>query len=508
MLSRASTTSGGHPRRWWILSALCLILFVVMVDNTIANVAIPSIASDLDASATQLQWIVNGYSLTLAALLIVAGSLSDRYGRKKGLLGGLALFALGSLIGTLAPTADVLVLARVLMGIGGAFLLPGTLGTLVRTFNDQDRPRAIGIWAAASAAALGMGPVIGGLLLDHFTWHSVFLVNVPVALVAAISLGVLLDESSDGTSRQVDVAGAMLLALTITALVWSISAASQAEATSWTVVLSSALAFTAGTIFVMWERRHPAPILNLGLARNARFRAAVLGGVLTSLGMGGSLFVLTQNLQFLRGYSPLQAGIQLLPMAAGVFLVSSFLSARVLRNLGLGRGIALGVTIEGFGLALLGFAPLDNAWVMTVGLALVGSGAGITGPLVSNALISSIPPAQANTGSGVNGTLQEIGSGLGVATFAMATTLFFSQNVPDSLRSAASQSFLAAMNTAGSPDAVDSVQRSFASATSISLVLGAGAVLAGGILTGILLTHAERASAESKTGTSEGAAGL
>lgn len=496
MSSRVSETHGSNPRRWWILAALCLILFVVMVDNTILNVAIPSIASDLNASANQMQWVINGYSLTLAALLIVAGSLSDRYGRKKGMIAGLALFALGSLIGAFSPSITVLIGGRILMGVGGAFLVPGTLGTLVRTFDDHDRPRAIGVWSAASAAALGLGPVTGGVLIDLFTWHSVFVVNVPVSVIATICLGVLLDESSNGASRRPDIAGAFLLALTTGAFLWAIGNANHAAIAPVPIMLSAALGGVAGVTFVLWVWKHPAPVLNLRLMRIPRFRAAVFGGILTSFGMGGSLFILTQILQFLRGYSPLQAGIQLVPMAAGVFLVSSFLSARILRCLGLGRGITLGVVVEAAGLVLLGFAPVHSSWVTTVGLVLVGAGAGIVGPLVSNALISSIPPAQANTGSGVNGTLQELGSGIGVATFAMTTTLFFSQNVPDSLRSAASQSFLAAREAAGTPEVVSATYEAFASATSISLLLGASAVLAGGLLTGVLLARTEHGEGE------------
>ncbi|PAZ10466.1 MFS transporter [Streptomyces sp. SA15] len=483
------------PRRWWILGVLCTSLFVIVLDNTILNVAIPSITEQLGASNAQVQWTLNAYTLVLSGLLITAGGLSDRLGRKRALLAGLAVFGAGSLLGAFAPSPHILITARVLMGVGAAFLMPGTLAVLVRTFDDEERPRAIGIWAAVSSAGMALGPVLGGFLLDHFWWGSTFLINVPVAVVGLLAMGVLLPESKDPGHARPDLIGAVLATLSVVALVWAVISVPRDGWLAPQTLGVGLLGLVCVTVFVWWERRVADPMLDMAMFANPKFRGAVFGGILSAFGMAGSLFLLTQDLQFLRGYDPLEAGAQLTPMAIGVLASSILVSPRVLKAAGVGKGIAIGVTCSAAGLLTVALAPDDNGYVvLVVGLLLLGGGAGISGPLVANALMSSIPRERANTGSGVNNTLQELGSGLGVGVLGAVLIGIFSQAVPDTLRTAASESYPEAVAAvSGSPEALHEVQDSFAHALTLSQVVGALAVLVGGWIAGALLLRAEKA---------------
>ncbi|CAL9353535.1 MFS transporter [Streptomyces sp. enrichment culture] len=483
------------PRRWWILAVLCTSLFVIVLDNTILNVAIPSITEQLGASTAQIQWTLNAYTLILSGLLITAGGLSDRLGRKRALLLGLAVFGGGSLLGALAPSPQVLIAARALMGIGAAFLMPGTLAVLVRTFDDEERPRAIGVWAAVSSAGMALGPVLGGFLLDHFWWGSTFLINVPVAIVGLIAMGVLLPESKDPGNSRPDLAGALLSTVSVVSLVWAVISVPR---DGWLApqTLGAGLVGLAGVaLFVWWERRVDDPMLDMAMFGNPKFRGAVFGGILTAFGLAGSLFLLTQDLQFLRGYDPLEAGAQLTPMAIGVLACSILVSPRVLKAVGVGKGIVIGVTCSAVGLLTVALAPDENGYaVLVAGLLLLGGGAGVSGPLVANALMSSIPRERASTGSGVNNTLQELGSGLGIGVLGAVLTGIFAQAVPDALRSAAGESYPEAVAAAdGSPGLLDEVRDGFAQALTLSQLIGAGAVLVGGCIAGSMLLRAERA---------------
>ncbi len=483
------------PRRWWILAVLCTSLFVIVLDNTILNVAIPSITDQLGASTAQIQWTLNAYTLVLSGLLITAGGLSDRLGRKRALLLGLAVFGAGSALGAFAPNPHILIAARALMGIGAAFLMPGTLAVLVRTFDDEERPRAIGVWAAVSSAGMALGPVFGGFLLDHFWWGVTFLINIPVAVVGLVAMGLLLPESKDPGHSRPDLLGALLSTVSVVSLVWAVISIPNDGWMAPQTAGAGLLGLAGLAVFVWWERRVADPMLDMAMFGNPKFRGAVFGGILTAFGMAGSLFLLTQDLQFLRGYDPLEAGAQLTPMAIGVLASSMLLSPRVLKTLGVGKGIALGVTCSSAGLFTVALAPGNGYAVLVVGLLLLGGGAGISGPLVANALMSSIPRERASTGSGVNNTLQELGSGLGVAVLGALLAAVFSQTAPGALGSAAGKSYPVAVTAAGGSQALlHKVHDAFAHALLISQLLGAAAVLIGGWIAGSLLLRAEAAA--------------
>lgn len=482
------------PRRWWILAVLCSSLFVIVLDNTILNVAIPSITEQLDASTAQIQWTINAYTLVLSGLLITAGGLSDRLGRKRALLLGLLVFGVGSAIGAFAGSPEVLIGARALMGVGAAFLMPGTLAVLVRTFDNEERPKAIGIWAAVSSVGMALGPVLGGFLLDHFWWGVTFLINVPVAVVGLIAMGALLRESKDPVNARPDLIGALLCTVSVVALVWAVISVPGQGWLDPETLGAGLLGLAGATVFVRWELRAPDPMLDMTMFKNPKFRGAVFGGILSAFGMAGSLFLLTQDLQFLRGYAPLEAGAQLTPMAVGVLISSILISPRVVRKLGIGKGVALGVTCSAAGLLTVALAPDDGYLVLAAGLLLLGGGAGISGPLVANALMSSIPPERASTGSGVNNTLQELGSGLGVGVLGAVLVAAFSQNLPGGLGGAAAESFPAAVAAAGDDSGLlAQVRDSFADSLTVSQLIGAAAVLLGGWLAGALLLRADRA---------------
>ncbi|HWO63401.1 MAG TPA: MFS transporter, partial [Umezawaea sp.] len=211
-----------HPQRWLVLGVLCLSVMVVVLDNTVLNVAIPSISTGLGAGTADIQWMINAYSLVLAGLLLTSGALSDRFGRKRALVAGLAVFGVGSAVAAYAGTPEALIGARAFMGLGAAFLMPGTLAVLVQLFDERERPRAIAVWAAVSSIGLAGGPVIGGFLIDHFWWGSVFLVNVPVAALAVVAVVLLVPESKDPTVRTPDVLGSVLSTIAMTSLVWAV----------------------------------------------------------------------------------------------------------------------------------------------------------------------------------------------------------------------------------------------------------------------------------------------
>jgi EmrB/QacA subfamily drug resistance transporter len=503
--SSAATAQQRDPRRWWILAVLCSSLFVIVLDNTILNVAIPSITEQLGASTAQIQWTLNAYTLVLSGLLITAGGLSDRLGRKRALLLGLLVFGGGSLMGALAKSPEVLIAARVLMGVGAAFLMPGTLAVLVRTFDDEERPRAIGIWAAVSSVGMALGPVVGGFLLDHFWWGSTFLINVPVAAVGLVAMALLLRESKDPGHSRPDLLGALLSTVAVVSLVWAVITIPREGWLSPKTLTAGLLGIAVGVTFVWWERRVQDPMLDMAMFKNPKFRGAVFGGILTAFGMAGSLFLLTQDLQFLRGYDPLEAGAQLIPMAVGVLFSSVVVSPRVLKKLGIGKGVALGVSASAAGLTVVALAPDSNGYlVLVAGLLLLGGGAGISGPLVANALMSSIPPERASTGSGVNNTLQELGSGLGVGVLGAVLVAVFSQTVPDRLGAAAGESYPQAVKAAGDSQALlADVRDAFTSALTASQLIGAAAVLLGGWIAGMLLLRADRAAAAAAAAAAE-----
>ncbi|HEX3947528.1 MAG TPA: MFS transporter [Acidimicrobiales bacterium] len=405
----------GHPRRRAILLVLCLSLLVVTIDNTILNTALPTLARDLHAGTSALQWIVDGYTLCFAALLIPAGALGDRFGRRRMLIGGLALFALGSLAAAFAANGGTLIADRVLMGLGAAFVMPSTLSILNAVFPARERPQAIAAWSAVAGAGIAIGPTLGGLLLSHFWWGSVFLVNAPLVAVALIGVVRVVPESADPVSHRLDLVGTVLAA---TGLVGLVDAIIEAPARGWTgpvtlVELAVAIGVLVG--FVRWELRVAHPLIDLRVFRSRSFSAAAGAVTVIFFALFGSLFVLTQYLQLVHGYSPLAAGLRALPFAGAMAVVSP-VSTSLARRLGSRIVIAGGLLLMAVGLLVLSSVGVDTPYPpLAVFVAVMGAGMGLVMAPASTTIMGSVPLAQAGVASAVNDTIREVGGALGVA---------------------------------------------------------------------------------------------
>ncbi|MET9801834.1 MFS transporter [Streptomyces sp. NPDC006368] len=485
-------TGGGHPQRWLILGVICLAQLTVLLDNTVLNVAIPSLTGELDASTSDVQWMINAYSLVQSGLLLTAGNAADRYGRRKMLLTGLALFGLGSLAAGLAQSSGQLIAARAGMGIGGALLMTTTLAVVVQVFDDSERVKAIALWSTVSSLGFAAGPLIGGLVLDHFWWGAIFLINIPVALIGLVAVAALVPESKHKQGDRPDLLGALLSTIGMTALVYAIISGPEHGWTSTRVGVSTAIGVLVLGLFALWELRTPHPMLDMHFFRNQRFVGAVAGTILVAFGMTGSLFLLTQHLQFVLGYGPLDAGLRTAPLALTVVVLNvAGVGARLLPKLGTPWTIALGMAMVAAGLAAIAVLGGAHGYGgMLLGLVVMGAGVALSMPAMANAIMSAIPPEKAGVGAGINGTLAEFGNGLGVAVLGAVLNSRFASLVTAAGVSAAS--LPAALAAAGTPAERSRVADAFATGLETSQLVGAVAVLAGGLLAALLLRRAER----------------
>jgi EmrB/QacA subfamily drug resistance transporter len=483
-----------HPQRWVILGVVCLAQLVVLLDNTVLNVAIPSLIQALNASTSDTQWMINAYALLQSGLLLAAGSLSDRYGRKKALITGLLVFGLGSLAAAFSHSSPQLIAARAGMGIGGALLMTTTLAVIMQVFDDEERPRAIGIWAAVSSVGFAGGPLVGGLFLAHFWWGSIFLINVPVALIGGVAVALLIPESKNPLGKRPDLIGAVLSTIGMIGIVYAIISSPARGWTSTAVLVSTLVGVVTLAAFVRWEARIPYPMLDMGLFRNRRFSGAVGGGLLVAFGMAGSLFLLTQHLQFVLGYSPLAAGLRTAPLAAVIAALNLWgAGARLLPRLGTPGTIAVGMTLLAVGLAgvaLLGNPTYGYGGVLA-GLLVMGCGIALAMPAMANAIMGAIPPEKAGAGAGVQGTVTEFGGGLGVAILGAVLNSRFAVLLAASVGAAAAGSLPEAL-AAATAQQREQVREAFASSVRLSQLIGAVAVLVGGLLAALLLYSAGR----------------
>ncbi|MFI7387784.1 MFS transporter [Streptomyces sp. NPDC049813] len=481
------------PRRWLILGVICLSQLVVILDNTILNVAVPTLTDDLGATTAEIQWIINAYVLVQAGLLLTAGAAADRYGRKRLLLTGLALFGAGSLAAGLAQSAGQLTAARAGMGIGGALLLTTTLAVAVQVFDEDERVRAIGIWAAVNALGFAAGPLVGGVLLDHFWWGALFLVNLPVVVLGLVAVAALVPESRAEAGQRPDLLGAVLSTVAMTALVYAVVSGPEHGWTSAHVLLGAVVGACALSGFVVWERRFPHPMLDMSFFRNRTFTGAVFGALLITFGSGGALFLLTQQLQFVLGYGPLEAGLRTAPFALTVVLLNfTGVSARFSARLGIPGAVALGMTLLACGLAAVAVAGrvVDGYGGLLAGLVLMGVGCAFANPAMAVAVLGAMPREKAGAGAGIEGTVTEFGSGLGVAVLGAVLSARFSALVP-----VTAASLPAALAAADSAAERSTVTRAFGSALETGQLVGAAAVLAGGLVAATLLRRAERSAA-------------
>ena len=402
--------------RWAALGVLCASLLAIVIDNTIVNVALPTLVRDLDADVSDLQWVVDAYTLVFAGLLLLAGALGDRFGRRRTLLAGLAVFGGASAFAAYAGGVDALIAARAVMGAGAAFIMPATLSLLVSVFTDaRERAMAIGIWAATAGLGVALGPVLGGFLLDHFWWGSIFIVNVPLTAIAIVAGRRFIPESRDPIARRIDWTGAGLSGVGLVAFVWAIIEAPSKGWTSAPVLVAGALAAAALVAFVVRQRRIEEPLLDVRLFKNPRFTAASSTITVLFFALFGFLFLSTQYLQFVLGYSPSAAGVRVLPYA-GAMIVFAPLSSKLVARFGTKGVAATGMLLFATGLAVAATLTTSSGYgPLAIALLFMGAGMGLAGAPATESIMGSLPPARANIGSAVNDTARELGGALGVA---------------------------------------------------------------------------------------------
>jgi EmrB/QacA subfamily drug resistance transporter len=436
--SIASRTRSPHPesarpvndaritkRQWLALGVMCFTVLLISLDQTVLNVALPTLVRELHPSSSGLQWIADGYTLTNAVLLLFGGALGDRFGRRRLFLIGVAIFGGGSLGCALVHSTGPLIGARALMGLGAAFLMPATLSLIVSTFSGHNRARAIGIWAGVGGIGAAAGPLLGGWLLQHFWWGSVFLINVPVALLALIGGFFAVSESRAVNRPRLDPVGVLLSSLGLTALTYGLIVTSTDGWGSGTVVGSLIFAVALLTVFLFWDSRRSQPFLDLALFANRTFSSALGAVTAAFFAMFGVSYLLSQYIQFVQGADPFGVGIRFLPLAMGS-LVSSNVAARLTERFGLRTIMLSGMGLITGGLVTLATLTVDSGF-LTVGIAfaLIGSGMGVAVAPASNAIVGTLSADKVGAGSGLRSMVQLLGGSFGVAIVgSLATTAY------------------------------------------------------------------------------------
>jgi MFS transporter, DHA2 family, multidrug resistance protein len=500
-----------HALRWRTLGVLSLSLLIIGLDNTILNVALPTLQEEFDASSSTLQWMVDSYLLVFAGLLLVFGTLGDRLGRKLALQAGIATFGLASLGALVADSASEVIVMRSLMGVGAALIMPATLSIIANVFPSEERAKAIGIWAALAAVGIGLGPLAGGLLIDWFDWSAVFLVNVPVA-VAAVLLGIrFIPESRDPDPGSFDVAGAVLSTAGFTVLVYAVI---EAPEQGWGSALILGLLAAAGALlagFVRWERLTAQPMLDLDFFRNARFTVGTVAVSVAFFSLLGGIFALTQYLQFAHGYSAIEAGAVMTPLALGL-IIGAGSSSRAVERIGVARVVAAGLT--GLAIVLVTTVSWDAgtslpallAWFFFLALSM-----GWVMAPATEAVVSAVPAAKSGVASAMNTVARMVSGALGVAVVGSLVNSLYASDVEPALsglpapaREVAGESIGAANAVAGQlpPEAGSSLLASagdsFVDAMARGLVVAAAlsataAVLVARVLSGRRVKRVPRA---------------
>ncbi|MBU6329674.1 MAG: DHA2 family efflux MFS transporter permease subunit [Acidobacteria bacterium] len=481
-----------HRRRWLILVVLAASVFLVVVDNTIVNVALPRLSRDLGASTTQLQWIVDAYSLVFAGLLLAGGAIGDRLGRKGALQIGLVIFAAMSTLGAFAADSGQLIAARAAMGVGAALVFPATLAILTNVFTDPvERAKAIGVWSAVSGAAVAFGPITGGFLLEHFWWGSVLLVNLPIVVVALIAGAILIPTSRDPEVGRFDLPGIALSIAGISLLVFTVIEGPHWGWTTLRTLGGFAVSIALIGAFIGVELRRSHPMLDVRVFRNARFSAAAGSVAVAFFTLFGFIFLATQYFQFVRGYSTLSAGVHTLPFAIFAGITAPF-AARLAMRFGPRRVISVGLLSMAIGLTIASTFTSTTSYfgVVMWSMALMATGLSLVTSPATEAIMSSLPREKAGAGAAVNDVTRELGGTLGVAvvgsvfasTYAPRIGSFLGQfPVPADAVAAARESVAAALVVA--TRAPQEVQASIGAAASSAFMDGMsiGCLVAAGV---------------------------
>ena len=510
-----------QDRRWFILGVLVLSLLVVVLDNTILNVALKTIAlptdakpvSGLGASQSQLEWAINSYTLVFAGLLFTWGVMGDRLGRRRLLMAGMVVFGAGSVLSAFSQNPGQLIGFRAIMGIGGAAVMPATLSIITNVFEPHERGRAIAIWAGFSGLAIAIGPITGGLLLKYFWWGSVFLVNVPIVALAIVGILALVPESKDPRPQRVDPLGVFLSIAGLVLLVYGIIRGGQYSDFSkpevWATMAGGVLLLA---LFVVAERRTDHPSLDVRLFRNPSFSAASGAVTLTFFALMGSTFFLVFYLQSVRGYTPLQSGLLLLPVAVGIAVFAPR-SATMVKRFGAKAVCATGLLMVTASFAAYLFLQIDTPlWVIELIFFVQGAGMGNVMAPATESIMSTLPRERAGAGSAVNNTVRQVGGALGVAILGSLLSAVYRSDVrphlaglPDVVRARAGESVeatLAVARAAHAPQLVRPAQDAFISAMHVTAIGSAGVAFLGVVV--VLLFLPGRAPGRHEQGVALG----
>jgi EmrB/QacA subfamily drug resistance transporter len=483
-------------RRYLVLATVCLAAFAINLDTTIVNVALPDLGRQLHAGTRDLQWIVDGYNLAFAALVLTAGSLGDRFGRRPALLVGLGGFAIASGVGAAMQSAGALVIVRFVMGAFAAVIFPTTLSIITNTFPDRgERAKAIGLWGAVTGLGVAVGPITGGLLLAHFGWPSVFIALVPVAFVAFVATLRYVPESSDPAEARLDPAGLVLSSAAIGLLVYTII---EAPGRGWTAALTLLGFVGAGVLaaaFVLVERRQAHPMIDVALFRRPAFSAASGAVTVAFFALFGFIFLVTQYFQFIRGYGSLSTGARILPVAITIAL-GSVIGVALASRIGTRVVVMTGLLLLGASFGWISVSPTFMSYGQIVGqMVLMGFGLGMTTAPATESILSVLPPAKAGVGSAINDATREAGGTMGVAVLGSIFTSLYASHLGDtafgqlsgSAVDVAKNSIAGALHVVGSAPAgaqsglLDGVQTSFVTGFHVACVVAAAICLVGAL---------------------------
>ncbi len=499
-----------YQRRWLILATMCLSLVLIVATVSSVNVAIPHLAaSELNPTNTQILWIVDAYALVFAALLLPAGAIGDRFGRKGALLTGLVIFIVASTACAFMKDATALIACRAVMGIGAALIMPSTLSLLQSAFPRRERAKAIATWAGFAGAGGAIGPLMGGFLLAHYWYGSVFLVAAPIATIALVASAILAPASREESAGPLDFGGALLSIVGFGALLAAIIEGPERGWTDTLVLTGFVLAAVCLVGFVFFERRHAHPMLDMHFFENPRFAMGSLGITVTFFAMFAMFFVLTQYLQFVQGYSALEAGVRGLPFAVTMIIVSPR-APKLAAGLGTKRAVGGGMLVLAIGLLLMSFIGLDTTyWYVALCLVLMAAGVGAAMPSLSSGIVQSVPMNKAGVGSAVNDTTREVGGAIGIAALGSIVNSIYRDNLspalvqlPPEAQEAASRNVAGALRVAGGlaatagPEAAaqftTAVQQSFVDGIHVALRVAAAIVVAGAVVVAARIPNSEQ----------------
>ena len=484
-----------HRNRWKILAVLSLSLVIIGLDNTVMNVALPSIQEELGVSGSTLQWIVDAYMLVFAGLLLAAGNLGDRRGRKRALQFGLLIFGLASVGGAFAATGEQLIAARAVMGIGGALIMPSTLSIIMDVFPKEERGKATGIWAGMAAVGVGLGPLIGGILIEISAWPAVFWINVPVVL-AALVLGLrLVPESRDPAPGALDAPGVLLSIAGLGAFVWAVIEAPERGWTDGPVLGAFGAALVFGVLFVRRQLSTRDPLLDVGLFKRPQFSLGSLAISSAFFALFGMIFLMTQYLQIVQGRSAIETGLVMLPLAFGL-VIGAGLSHRINLKLGTSRQLFGALTIVALVIgSVVLWQPDTPTWVAALFFFVLPLGMGNVMAPGTEAVMNAVPDEKAGVGSAMNDVNRQLAGALGVAVIGSVSSSIYSSKVesattslPHGAAEAATDSVggaagVAAQLPAGAGDAlVAAAGGAFTDALGLALLVGSGIALIGAVL--------------------------